>query len=245
MNKQSIQKLSLFLTGLQQRIQDNSAFFKKITADYKSGVKSFKAFIRLENGKLVINFNGNIETVEISWLSARLSRFAADYDSVGIVYEERGTTINIDADNKNVKMNTREAETEEAELKHSEQAHIGDRNYYIKTGKADGLLREIGIVGANGKVKNDMIRKYNQIDHFVELVSDMLKELCRRHESITVLDCGCGKSYLSFVLNYYIKEVLKKPCYFIGLDYSSGVIEASKRIAKNLGYNNMEFRATI
>ena len=111
-------------------------------------------------------------------------------------------------------------------------------------GQADELLREIGILGSNNKVKNNMIRKYNQIDHFVELIDDIIKELYKKNDSITVLDCGCGKSYLLFVLNYYIKEVLKKPCYFIGLDYSDSVIKASKKTASNLGYKNMEFKVT-
>lgn len=88
-----------------------------------------------------------------------------------------------------------------------------------------------------------MIRKYNQIDHFVELIDDTIKELYKKNDSITVLDCGCGKSYLLFVLNYYIKEVLKKPCYFIGLDYSDSVIKSSKKTASELGYKNMEFKA--
>jgi len=86
-----------------------------------------------------------------------------------------------------------------------------------------------------------MIRKYNQIDHFVELIDDMLKGLCAEYDTINVLDCACGKSYLTFVLNYYIKEVLKKNCHFTGIDYSKGVIDASKKMAKNLGYNNMDF----
>jgi len=56
-----------------------------------------------------------------------------------------------------------------------------------------------------------MIRKYNQIDHFVELIDDMLKEAFRENESLTILDCGCGKSYLTFVLNYYIRKCWKSP----------------------------------
>jgi len=90
------------------------------------------------------------------------------------------------------------------------------------------------------KVKNDMIRKYNQIDHFVELVDGLIKEQGDK-DSITVLDCACGKSYLSFVLNFYIKEKLKKNCYFIGLDISEQVISSSKKMAKDMGYRNMEF----
>ena len=244
MNKQSIQKLSLFITGLEQRISDNSDYFKKITVIYKSGIKEYSAFVLYENGKLKLNFCGNTETLELAWLSARICKFAENYDSLLLIYEERGTTIFIECDNKNVKMKTKENTPEEAVKTHNETSHIGNRDYLIKVGMADDLLKEIGILSPEGKIKNDMIRKYNQIDHFVELIVDILKELSDQYESITILDCACGKSYLSFVLNYYIREVMKKPCHFIGLDYSSTVIEASKRIASNLGYQNMEFKMT-
>lgn len=84
-----------------------------------------------------------------------------------------------------------------------------------------------------------MIRKYNQIDHFVELVRPMLE--ADDSETITVLDCGCGKSYLSFVLNYFIREVLHRRCHVTGVDISQGVIDASRRTAEQLGYANMDF----
>ncbi len=244
MNKQSISKLSLFLSGLEQRIEDNRDFFKAITANYKSGTKDYQARVVSDGNKMKINFNGNTETIEISWLSARLSKFAENYESLNLVYEERGTVIHIEADNKNVKMKTTEAEIDDRLKPHNEASHIGNRDYCIKVGKADDVLKEIGILGENGKVKNDMIRKYNQIDHYIEIIDDLLRELVKNKDSITVLDCGCGKSYLLFVLNYYIKEVLKKPCHFIGIDYSNTVIQASKRMASNLGYRNMEFKVS-
>jgi SAM-dependent methyltransferase len=244
MNKQNAQKLSLFLIGLEQRLEDNLEFFKKLSADFKSGTKEYKANISVENQKIKINFNGNTETIEFSWLSARLSKIAEGYDSVTVTYEERGSTIIIEADNKNVKMSSKQANLDTAAVLHNESSTIGNRDYLIKVGQADELLKEIGILGNNGKIKNDMIRKYNQIDHFVELIDSLLRDLAKQHESITVLDCGCGKSYLTFVLNYYIKEILKKPCHFIGLDYSNIVIDASKKMAQNLGYNNMEFKTT-
>jgi SAM-dependent methyltransferase len=244
MNKQIISKLSLFLTGLEQRLVDNKEYFREINASYKSGTKEYKARAIPEDNKIKINFNGNTEVIEMTWLSAKLSKYAENYDSVVIAYEERGTVIYIEADNKNVKMKTKETEIENVVKHNNETAHIGNRDYYIKLGKADHVLREIGILGENGKIKNDMIRKYNQIDHFVEVINDLLIHLARSNESITVLDCGCGKSYLLFVLNYYIKEVLKKDCHFIGIDYSGTVVEASKRMAKNLDYRNMEFKVT-
>lgn len=243
MNKQSISKLKMFLTGLEARLDENLEFFKKITAACKSGAKVFNAVLTLENGKLQMNFNGVTEVMETGWLSARLCKLAVNYDAVTVTYEERGTIIIIEADEKNVKMSTGRSEGVQGE-NHADIHSAGRREYYIKIGQADELLMEIGILSPEGKVKNDMIRKYSQIDHFVELIDDLLKNLAEKHDSITVLDCGCGKSYLSFVLNYYIKEVLKKPCHFIGLDYSNTVIEASRRMAANLGYNNMEFKVT-
>jgi SAM-dependent methyltransferase len=119
-------------------------------------------------------------------------------------------------------------------------SQIKNRDYYVKVGQANDLLKEIGVLTKDGKIKNDKIRKYNQIDHFVELIDKLLKEI-EFKDSITVLDCACGKSYLSFVLNYYIKEVLKKKCYFVGIDYSETVIKASQKMADNLGYKNMDF----
>ena len=244
MNSQNIRKLALFLTGIEQRIIENQDYFKKITADYKSGAKTYPAAVTAENGKLQLKFSGVTEVLEITWLAARLSKLAGNYDSVAVTYEERGTTIFIEADHRNVKMSTRQNVKENAGTAHSEISQVGNRDYYIKLGQADELLKEIGILSSDGKVKNDMIRKYNQIDHFVELIHDLLTDLSQKNESITVLDCACGKSYLSFVLNYYIREVMKKPCYFIGLDYSDTVIEASRRMAQNLHYLNMEFKVT-
>ncbi|WP_010248196.1 class I SAM-dependent methyltransferase [Acetivibrio cellulolyticus] len=244
MNKQSLNKLSLFLTGLESRIEENSDFFKKIDMVFKSGSKEFPGNVVLQGEKLKVNCSGNSEIIEKNWLGLRVTKLAQNYDSLLLTYEERGTTIFIEADDKNVKMKTKENQVEEILNNHNDVPQISNRDYYIKVGQADDLLREIGILAANGKIKNDMIRKYNQIDRFVELINDMLNDLLKEHESITVLDCGCGKSYLTFVLNYYIKEVLKKPCHFIGLDNSPIVIDASKKIADNLGYHNMEFKVT-
>lgn len=240
MNKQSIGKLTLFLTGLAQRITDNMEFFRELDFDFKSGTKLYSGKIYTEAGNLKISFNGSVRDVESFAIPGIISAEAANYESILIRYIERGSSIIIEGDSKNVTMRTEQLKEETRNIQ-KETSQIGNRDYYIKVGQADRLLTEIGIMGKNGKVKNDMIRKYNQIDHYIELIDPMLRELCEKNGSITVLDCGCGKSYLSFVLNFYIKEVLKKPCHFIGIDYSPVVIKASKETAKNLGYSNMQF----
>ncbi len=254
MNKQSISKLTLFLMGLQNRFIENSLIFKGIYVTFATGLKEFKGTGSLEDDKIKYNFNGRTETFDIVNLFEKIAEDAQSYETLSLIYKERGTDILISADNKNVKMTNTEVKDIEEEVSvststaaksvHSlgETSTLLNRDYYIKVGKADSLLKEIGIMSKEGKIKNDKIRKYNQIDHYVELMEGILDKL-PKNETINILDCGCGKSYLTFVLNYYLTEVKKRKCHFIGLDYSEGVIEASKKMSKNLGYRNMEFHA--
>jgi SAM-dependent methyltransferase len=256
MNKQNISKIKLFLMGLQGRFSDNDSIFKGIYITYSTGLKDFKGVGSYSEGKISYNFNGRTELLDMSSLTEKICTEAEKYEAVSILYRERGSDILIIGDNKNVKMTTTEVKDEElstpsvkkpsniAATAHSsgETSTLLNRDYYIKVGKADALLKEIGIMTKEGKIKNDKIRKYNQIDHYVELLEGILNSL-PKNTVINILDCGCGKSYLTFVLNYYLTEVKKRKCHFIGLDYSEQVIEASKKMASNLGYRNMEFHA--
>ncbi|GAA0123941.1 MAG: SAM-dependent methyltransferase [Clostridium argentinense] len=253
MNKSNISKLKLFLMGLENRFEENKSIFKHITITYTAGLKNFKGIASLEDDNLNYNFNGRTNSLTIGELFKEVIKEAENYESVTLTYSERGEAILITCDNKNVTM--KNIDIDEKELFspsdnsnkknknfHGNTSTILNRDYYIKVGKADALLKEIGIMSKEGKIKNDKIRKYNQIDHYVELLEGILDDL-PKNTTINILDCGCGKSYLSFVLNYYLTEVKKRKCHFIGLDYSEGVIESSKKMAQNLGYRNMEFHA--
>lgn len=244
MNKQTISKLNLFLIGLKSRFEENSNIFKNIKITYKAGLKDFKGTGKYESPNIKFNFNGRTEILSIDDLINKICNDSTNYDSVTLIYRERGTDILIEADNKNVKMKNIEIKEEDSKdlSTPSETSTLLNRNYYIKVGKADSLLKEINIMTKDGKIKNDKIRKYNQIDHYVELFNEMLNKLPKK-QTLTILDCGCGESYLSFVLNYYLTEVKKIKCHFIGLDCKERVIESSKKIADNLGYRNMEFHA--
>ena len=230
MEKKTIAKLRLFFSGLESRHQEQQDFFKDMNIAFKSGTKTFTASYK--DGQLYMNK----EIVDADFsdaLEAVLSE-AAKYESLEAVYCERGTNVIITADARNVNIRYEEPKPE-AEVKVESR-----RDYLIKASKAPELLKEIGIMTKDGKVKNDMIRKYNQIDHFIEVVEPILKNM-DPNEPLTIMDCACGKSYLTFVLNYYIREVMKRSCYFIGIDYSEGVIKSSIERAERLGYRNMEF----
>lgn len=235
MNKETVRKTSLFFTGLLSRMEENRQFFTDITISFKSGTKLFPAKI-LYGDEIALDYQAVKRTVSRDEIWDIISEEFLKYDSAQIVYTERGAKLVIDASDKRVNMRHEDIA---AEVSKTSVVQTG-REYVVNPALAKNLLTEIGILAQNGKIKNDKIRKYNQIDYFVELMRGVLNEIGERGEYI-ILDAACGKSYLSFVLNFYLREILKKKCRFIGVDYSETVINASKRIAKNLGYNNMEF----
>ena len=237
MKKQSVQKLKLFLTGLCSRYEDQKEYFIKLEYTLKSGLKEFQGSYETDDEESSWIFNKDKMQMSFDEAMDKIADQAADYDSLDLKYIQRGTTTIIEADDKRVL-----TKNEDNKLTAKLEKNTSAREYYIKASEASELLKEIGIMSQSGKIKNDMIRKYNQIDHFIEVVEPIISAL-DYSGSITIMDCACGKSYLSFVLNYYIKEVMKKNCTFIGIDYNENVIKSSQERAKRLGYNNMRFES--
>ncbi len=232
-------KLMNILSSIESRLEENILFFKEIDIQYVKDGKAAKAKVYSNEDVLTFEFQKVKTPLSPSDLGEMIISSGKEYDDCSITYSERGSSIVIRTEKNSVKVKYTDREQDMANL-HDDVSARTNRTYLVKAGEADDVLREIGILTADGKVKNDMIRKYNQIDHFVELIEGLIKEQGDK-DNITVLDCACGKSYLSFVLNFYIKEKLKKNCYFIGLDISEQVISSSRKMAQNLGYKNMEF----
>ncbi len=240
MNNALEKKLQSVMPNIIDKLEQNIDFFKSLDIEFVAKGQTSKAELRAINDKLVFKTGRDKLEIMPKQLTQLILEKGKQFDDCTISYIERGTSISIWTEKNNVKIKYNENQLQDI-IPHDDVTARSNRDYLVKVGEADALLREIGIISAQGKVKNDMIRKYNQIDRFVELVEDMIKQIASGRESITVLDCACGKSYLSFVLNYYIKEKLKKNCSFIGLDISEQVITSSKQMAEHLGYKNMEF----
>lgn len=111
----------------------------------------------------------------------------------------------------------------------------------IRLPEAHRLLHAIGIATQDGRIRADRTRKYAQVNRFVDLVADYIARISPKRR-IHVLDAGCGKSYLSFVVNYYIREVLGRDCFVVGIDVNEDRVRDSELIRQQLGYENMEFR---
>ncbi len=265
MKKQVIDKAFFLMQGIIGRLDENKDFFEKLEVDFKAGMKVFSMTAELScegDGRLEYIFSGVKNVSSADEVMDFICEKMADYEACDIKYYERGRLITLACDVKDAKIiNTKTSgETPKTNNPSKNALHGGvytqdvpmtavmsKREYLIKPNEAQKLLKVINIMGENGKVKNDMIRKYNQIDHFVELIVPLLESLCQKHggkKPLKIIDCACGKSYLSFVLNYYIKEVMGRRCYFTGLDYNATVIEDSKKMAAELGYQNMTFVQT-
>ena len=172
MNKKTVSKLELFFSGLLSRMQENKDFFKSIKIIYKSGTKSFVALIAYEN-ELTLNYQAVKRSVTVEQLCDFIKNESSIYDEARVEYCERGANIVIEATDKRVAMKHEDV-TDTVEKASVVQT---DREYMVNPALAKDLLSEIGILAKNGKIKNDKIRKYNQIDYFVELLQGVINEL--------------------------------------------------------------------
>lgn len=119
------------------------------------------------------------------------------------------------------------------------QSHNREKEYILKEGENIPALVDLGVFTADFKIVRAKYDKYKQINRFIELIDHAFKDYGK--DEITILDFGCGKSYLTFILYYYFAVKRQMKATIIGYDIKADVVKRCGEIAKKYGYDGLEF----
>ncbi|MDE5546161.1 MAG: SAM-dependent methyltransferase [Anaeroplasmataceae bacterium] len=115
--------------------------------------------------------------------------------------------------------------------------HNKVKKYLIEEGMIVPPLIDLGVMNSEGKVVKAKFDKFKQINRFLEMIEDSIIN----ETKLKIIDFGCGKSYLTFVIYYYLTNIKKIDCQMIGLDLKSDVIKHCNEIAMKYGYDKLKF----
>lgn len=125
-------------------------------------------------------------------------------------------------------------------LSHRNLSHNRKKTYILREGSPIPFLVNLGVMTRDGKIVNSRYDKYRQINRFLEFIEDILPNLSKEKET-TIIDFGCGKSYLTFAMYYYLKELKGYQVRIIGLDLKQDVIDRCNRLGRQYGYDALQF----
>lgn len=121
-----------------------------------------------------------------------------------------------------------------------DMSHNRTKQYLLKEGTPVPFLVDLGVQTKEGMIVRSRYDKFKQINRYLEFVEDILPTL-EKEKTIHIIDFGCGKSYLTFALYYYLHELKGLNTRITGLDLKADVIEKCNYLAENYGYDMLRF----
>ncbi|MBS6560353.1 MAG: SAM-dependent methyltransferase [Clostridiales bacterium] len=118
--------------------------------------------------------------------------------------------------------------------------HNRKKEYIIESGKPIDFLVDLGVMTKEGKIVHAKYDKFKQINRFLEFIEDILPHLPKDRE-VTIIDFGCGKSYLTFAMYHYLKVMKEYDIRIIGLDLKEDVIAYCNQLKERYGYEKLNF----
>ena len=146
-----------------------------------------------------------------------------------------GTTLHytIFPDKTKRKLTGNEIKVDEA------KSHNKEKNYILRQGDNIPALVDLGVFTEDFRIIKSKYDKYKQINRFIEIVDDAFREFGK--DEVTILDFGCGKSYLTFIIYHYFTVIKKVKATVIGYDLKEDVVKHCNAVAEKYGYERLKF----
>ena len=235
------------LFELKKNIQEDK-LIKIVFSDRQSGdfnkviikpiiLKSTKN-IQIESFKDNKAFHKNIDLNNLQELEDNLKEYIDNFKQILLQIE--GLDISFIRKKENFSRKEKDSNLIKTSNEHNKK-----KQYILNEGDKIDFLIELGLMSVEGKILKSSFNKFKQINKYLEFIDDVIEELKAKKlitNHINVLDFGCGKSYLTFALYYYLKNYRKDLTFsIVGLDLKKDVIEFCNKLAKKLNYENLEF----
>ncbi|MBR5866618.1 MAG: SAM-dependent methyltransferase [Spirochaetaceae bacterium] len=194
-------------------------------------------------------FHKNINSSQLFEMISSLS--ADNFKSVVIRLIQDSSKIEVISLLANKKGNIRIIKNQEkiADNSKSVKKTLEDdkKNYLLQEGTAVPFLVYLGVMTETGKVVNSKYDKFKQINRFLEFIDDILPGILKiagninESRPLKIVDFGCGKSYLTFAVHYFLTEIKKLPVEIFGLDLKDDVITTCNNLVKKLNCKGLTF----
>ena len=210
------------------RVKDNVVKAKLRPMEQKG-----ELLFQLESFTKTQAFHKNLTVEETQ---EELTKLLEEFRQVQVETVSEDITVLISKKGKaTIKRRRKKVQAKAADLSHNRK-----KKYILEEGIAVPFLQDLGVMTQDGKIVRTKMDKFRQINRFLEFVEDILPQLDKDRE-LTLLDFGCGKSYLTFAMYYYLHELKGYDIRIIGLDLKTDVILHCNELAKKYGYEKLSF----
>ena len=167
---------------------------------------------------------------------------ALDFKQCEVEHRECRATVLVSKKGKITvsRKRTKEAETGSEAASQLRMAHNRTKRYILEEGIPVPFLVDLGVQTQEGRVVHARYDKFRQINRFLEFIEDILPTLSKEG-ILRIIDFGCGKSYLTFAMYYYLQEIKGYEVEITGLDLKEDVIDHCNRLSEKYGYHGLRF----
>ena len=208
----------------------------------KGGIQKVKIRPMLVKDRLVFQleaFQNNQafhENLSVEEATEKVQEYMEQFKQLQIMTKKTNYTVLVSKKGKV----TVQKKAVKGEVKEVDLSHNRSKKYILEEGIKVPFLYDLGVQTEDGKIVKSRFDKFRQINRFLEFIEDILPQLSKDKE-VTILDVGCGKSYLTFAMYYYLHELKGYDIRIIGLDLKKDVIHFCNRLSEKYGYEKLQF----